>query len=67
MKLVIHISKDSLGKFFASRSFEGMGDDLLPGNIFTLKQNDRESIPDFEKRCRQEARKRNILHVNNLD
>ena len=66
--MVIHVGKDSTGKYFAGRSFEGAGADfILPGNEFSLKQNEGESIADFEARVRQEARNRGIQHVERLD
>ena len=68
MEMVIKVGKDSGGKYWAGRSFESLGSDVtLPGHVFTLKQNEGESIPDFEARVRQEARRRGIKHVERLD
>lgn len=68
MKMVIGVLKDSNNRYLAARCFESLGDDFLTSHsVFTLKQNENESIPDFEERVRQEARKRGIAHIERLD
>jgi hypothetical protein len=67
-KMVIQVGKDGSGKHFASRSFEGLGSNIVfSGNVFTLKQNEDESIQGFEERVRQEARRHKIKYVERLD
>ena len=72
MKMVISVSKFG-GEYWATRSFKfesvdfiSLGPDI-PDVVFVLKQNEGESITDFEKRVCTEARARGIAQVRRLD
>jgi len=65
---IISIGKDSGGIYFAHRGLRGKTLSMHGlVDTFTLTQNDGESVSDFEERVRQEARRRGIEHVKNLD
>ena len=65
------------GKHYASRSFPDQDRDPYQGawpasanidKVFTVIEDiEPEALPDFERRVKQEARRRGIMHVVNLD
>jgi len=66
---IVSIRKKSDGTYSAVRSYTGQKAGPRGGyeEVFTITCGDKESEKNCLKRCRQEARRRGIQHVEHLD